>query len=235
MHLAILMTNTDESAFAQAHPKDGEKFTTLVHSVQPDWTLTSYAVKDGIFPADITAFDGIIITGSPASVLDDEAWIARLLEEIRKAYAAGIPMFGACFGHQAIALALGGTVERDTNGWAFGLVEMSVTDAPAWYDGPAEILQYGAHLDQVTKLPTGAQRIFVTNHCPNAGFAIGNRVYTTQNHPEMTPDFMAALTAEYGPKLGTDIATRAKASLEREADTALFARSIAQFFKNAAA
>ncbi len=36
MHLAPLMTNTDDSAFAQAYPKDGEKFTGLVHLVRPE-------------------------------------------------------------------------------------------------------------------------------------------------------------------------------------------------------
>lgn len=144
-------------------------------------------------------------------------------------------MFGACFGHQAIALALGGTVERDTNGWTFGLVEMTVADAPDWYSGPNEVFQYGAHIDQVTILPKGAQRIFVTTHCRNAGFTMQNRVYTTQNHPEMTLQFMAALSEEYAPKIGPEVATKAQESLKRTADTDLFAASIAQFFLNATA
>ena len=78
MHLAILMTNTDESAFAQAHPKDGEKFAALIHAVRPDWSCDVFAVKDGVFPDDLAAFDGVMVTGSPASVHDDEPWIGRL-------------------------------------------------------------------------------------------------------------------------------------------------------------
>lgn len=70
MHLALLMTNTDESAFAQRHPKDGEKFAQLIQSVRPTWQVTSYSAKDGAFPADITAYDGVMISGSPASVHD---------------------------------------------------------------------------------------------------------------------------------------------------------------------
>ena len=58
MHLAVLMTNTDESDFAQRHPKDGEKFKALIQSVRPDWTVSSFHVKDGVFPDDILAFDG---------------------------------------------------------------------------------------------------------------------------------------------------------------------------------
>jgi hypothetical protein len=61
MRLALLMTNTDESTFAQRHPKDGEKFAKLIKSVRPSWQVTSYAVKDGGFPQDIKAYDGVMI------------------------------------------------------------------------------------------------------------------------------------------------------------------------------
>lgn len=235
MHLAVLMTNTDESDFAQRHPKDGEKFKALIQSVRPDWTVSSFHVKDGIFPDDILAFDGVMITGSPASVLGGQPWVARLLEEIRIAFAHGLPLFGACFGHQAIALALGGTVEENPNGWGFGLIEMSVVEKAPWYDGDAQLLQYGAHVEHVTQMPSGARRLFTSPHCDVAGFSIGTRVYTTQNHPEMTPDFVAALIEEYADKMDPDVITRARASLQQCADTEVFARSIAAFFEAATA
>ena len=233
MHLAVLMTNTDESDFAQRHPKDGEKFRTLIQSVRPDWQVSSFRVKDGVFPDDITAFDGMMITGSPASVLDSRPWVARLLEEIRIAYAAGLPLFGACFGHQAIAIALGGKVEKNPNGWGFGLIEMSVVEKTPWYDGASQLLQYGAHIEHVTQMPDGARRIFSSPHCDVAGVSIDTLVYTTQNHPEMTPDFVAALVEEYSDKLDADVITRARASLQRQADTEVFAQSIAAFFEAA--
>ena len=234
MHLAVLMTNTDESDFANRHPKDGEKFSALIKSVRPDWQTTSFSVKDGTFPDDILSFDGAMITGSPASVLDQEPWVDRLLEEIRAAYAAGLPLFGACFGHQAIALALGGRVEPNPAGWGFGLLEMSVVDRPAWLTLPDPVLQYGAHIDHVTHMPEGARLLFTSDHCPIAGFAIADKVYTTQNHPEMTPDFIAALVEEYADKLDVDVATTARRSLSRTADTKVFAQSIAEFFEAAA-
>lgn len=231
MHLAVLMTNTDESDFAQRHPKDGEKFSFLIQGVRPNWTVTSFRVKDDIFPDDIRAFDGVMITGSPASVLDDQPWVQRLLNEIRTAYDADIPLFGACFGHQALAMALGGTVEKSPNGWGFGLIEMSVVEKPSWYHGDTQLLQYGAHVEHVTKMPTGAHRLFTAPHCEIAGFAIADRVYTTQNHPEMTPDFVTALVEEYADKMDGDVISRARSSLSRTADTEVFAQSIAQFFE----
>ena len=236
MHLALLMTNTDESAFAQAHPKDGEKFARLIQSVRPAWQVTSYSVKDGVFPADITAYDGVMISGSPASVHDTAPWVAQLFDIIRDIHAHGLPMFGACFGHQAIALALGGRVGPNPDGWVFGLTHADIVHKTSWMqDLPATLKQYGAHIEQVLEMPKTAVAISSNSTCPVAGFHIGDTVYTTQNHPEMTPEFVAALVTEYAPKLPADVAATAKASIANDADTAVYAHSIAQFFENAVA
>jgi GMP synthase-like glutamine amidotransferase len=236
VHLAILMTNTDESAFAQAHPKDGEKFAALIHSARPDWRCETYSVKDGVFPDDLAAFDGFIITGSPASVHDGADWIDRLLATIREIVSRKIPLFGACFGHQAIALALGGKVEHNPGGWVFGLTRSDVMDRPAWMEPVGDqIAQYGAHIEQVTDLPEGARVLLASAACPVGGFAIGNRVFTTQNHPEMSSDFVAALIEEYAGKLPKDVVTQARASLSDRADYQNFAETIARFFEQATA
>lgn len=234
MRLALLMTNTDESDFAQRHPKDGEKFARLIQSVRPAWQVTFYSVKDGVFPTDITAYDGVMISGSPASVHDTDAWVGQLFELIRDIYAKGIPMFGACFGHQAIAMALGGRVGPNPKGWVFGLTHADIVHKTSWMQGlPATLKQYGAHIEQVIEMPKNAVVISANSTCPVAGFHIGNTIYTTQNHPEMTSDFMAALVAEYAPKLPADVAVTAKASLADSAGTSVYANSIAQFFENA--
>lgn len=234
MHLAILMTNTDESAFAQAHPKDGEKFAALIHAVRPDWTCDVFDVKDGVFPEDLAAFDGVMVTGSPASVHDNEPWIGRLLDLIREIVAAGVPLFGACFGHQAIAMALGGKVETNPGGWVFGLTTADIVDPAPWMTPLGrELAQYGAHIEQVTKPPADARILIGSAACPVGGFAIGSRVYTTQNHPEMSSDFASALIEEYAAKLPEDVVTQARASLSASADYETFAETIARFFEQA--
>ena len=58
---------------------------------------------------------------------------------------------------------------------------------------------------------------------------MGASVYTTQNHPEMTPRFIEALVAEYHDKLPEGVGERAKASLCEHADTTAYAESIACF------
>lgn len=234
MHLAVLMTNTDESDFAQAHPKDGDKFAQMVAAVRPSWKVTSFSVKDGVFPSDISIFDGVMISGSPASVHDADVWVADLLDLIRATYAKHIPMFGACFGHQAIALALGGQVGPNPDGWVFGVTTVDVVSKADWMRGlPDTLNQYGAHIEQVTALPAGAEVLTANTSCPVAGFQIGDLVYTTQNHPEMTPDFIAALVTEYAPKLPAGVGDMAKASLGQNVDGQVYAESIALFFEAA--
>lgn len=236
MHLAILMTNTDESDFAQAHPRDGEKFTDLIHLVRPGWTLEVFAVKDAEFPDDLSRFDGAMITGSPASVTGDADWIARLLDLIRAMHAARLPIFGACFGHQAIALALGGTVGRNPGGWIHGLTRNRTLSRPDWARNlPDEVRLYGSHVEQVTALPEGAVPLARSEGCDVTGFAIGDCIYTTQHHPEMTPDFIAALTEELAGDMGPDLTARARASLTERSDMKAFAETIARFFEQAAA
>ena len=231
MHIAILMTNTDESAFAEAHPKDGEKFTALLQMARPDWRTTVYPVKDGEFPADISTYDGAMITGSPASTRSGAAWVAQLLELIRQMHALKLPLFGACFGHQAIALALGGRIDDLPSGWVHGRTENHLVARPHWArDLPQVVSLYGSHVEYVRDLPAGAlplmERAGITT-----GFTLGDHIATTQHHPEMTHAFICALTEELRAELGPEVYARAMASLEEPADQPALAEAIARFFE----
>ena len=223
MHIAVLMTNTDESEFAQARPKDGEKFTTINHSARPEWDVTVFPVKDGVFPPEGARFDGWVIGGSPASVHDKDPWVGELFDLIRKLVAEGQPVFGACFGHQAIALALGGDVDKNPGGWVFGLVETEIEGVP--------MKLYGSHFEQVVALPPDAVVLGGNPDCPVGSFAIPGRVMTTQYHPEMSHGFITDLVEEYADALPPEVVARARGSLEVKADSGVIAERIAQFFE----
>ncbi|WP_083096206.1 type 1 glutamine amidotransferase [Pseudophaeobacter leonis] len=233
MHLAILVTNTDNSAFAAAHPFDGEKFTRLVQMARPDWHTSVFQLNEGAFPQDISAFDGVIITGSPASSRSDLPWIEPLLVLIRAMDQAQLPLFGACFGHQAIALARGGSVAQNPAGWVHGLIHNQITTPLPWApDLPQDLRLYGSHSECVDKIPPQAQEVARSTEL-NAGFTIGRHIWTTQRHPEMSPGFIAALTEEMHPSLGESLYRQAVNSLEEPADQAAFATALAQFFEQA--
>ncbi|RFP89841.1 type 1 glutamine amidotransferase [Rhodobacteraceae bacterium 63075] len=228
MHIAVLVTNTDESDFAQAWPKDGEKFPAMMRKVRPDWSFEVFLVKDGEFPASLEAFDGVMITGSPHSVNSGDAWVTRLFALIREIAAARLPMFGACFGHQAIAMALGGRVGKNPGGWVHGLVDMQYRDG-------SSLALYASHSEQVTALPEGAEVIASGPGCDVAGFVIGDHVKTTQYHPEMEPDFIAALTDYVADDLGEEVTLKARESFARQADMGPYAERIARFFEGKSA
>ena len=231
MRLAILMSNTDESEFAQQHPKDGEKWQALLAPLMPDAEFTVYSVKDGQFPTDESIYDGWIITGSPASVHDVDPWLEALFALIRRIVDRGTPLFGACFGHQAIAMALGGHVAENPGGWVFGTTETEVTSPAPWMTtGP--LRQYAAHIEQVVDLPEGAKVVMTNASCPVGGFVIGNHVFTTQYHPEMTHGFIGALIDELADQKPGDVITTARASLNQTAENGRFGRWIVQFLRS---
>jgi GMP synthase-like glutamine amidotransferase len=235
MKIAILMTNTDESDFAQRHPKDGEKFADFIQLVRPEWETVVFSVKDGNFPSDITEFDGFMITGSPASVGDSADWINRLLSLIQDIHVNKIPMFGVCFGHQAIAVALGGTLLRNPQGWGHGVLRTWAVAPFPWGDQMGEIDLYASHIEQVSQLPNGARRIASSEGCENAGFILGDHILTIQHHPEMTHDFISALVDELEDYVGIDVTKHARTELStRRADREQFAQWVAQFIEHGA-
>ncbi|QFT59577.1 GMP synthase [glutamine-hydrolyzing] [Sulfitobacter sp. THAF37] len=234
MRIAILVTNTDDSTFAQAWPDDGEKFADLVHLARPDWHCEAFWVCRDAFPQDIRAFDGVMITGSPASVNDRAPWMLRLQDLIRGMIAARQPLFGACFGHQIIAAALGAPIVGNPEGWGHGLLNVRRSGASPWAGPETGFSLYGSHMEQVGAVPEGAEVVFEGPGCTVAGFALGDHLFTIQHHPEMTHDFMTALVEFYADEVGHDATERARASLAERADQRAFAEEIARFFEHAA-
>jgi GMP synthase-like glutamine amidotransferase len=232
MHIAILVTNTDESAFASRHPKDGEKFRALLQPLVPDWKFTAVQVKDGEFPESADQFDGYVITGSPASANGHEPWIEKLMAFIREIDAKKIPTIGVCFGHQAISRALGGTVSKNPGGWEFGVSPTRYDQAESWMTPQLETISlYAAHNEQVTKLPKNAVALGGSEFCPIGSYKIGNHIFTTEYHPEMTPEFITALSFEIEKYVGHDHCELARGQFKTPAQGDIFAKWMVNFLE----
>jgi GMP synthase-like glutamine amidotransferase len=230
--IAVLLTNDDTSAFAADFPNDGQKVVQLLQPLKPNWSFEVVPVKDGVLPESPEAFDGYVITGSPASVNDDSLhWVGQLLDFIRAVHAARQPLVGLCFGHQAVARALGGQVARNAAGWGLGTAPTHWTTTPAWMQpSQATTTLMAAHNEQVTRMPEGAVCLGGSDFCPIGSMQIGKHIWTTQFHPEMPLVFMKALLGYLDDKLDAETMARAHASLNNAADVPLFGQWMVQFF-----
>lgn len=235
LRIAILLTNDDTSAFAAEFPNDGQKVAVLLKNHRSDWTFEVVPVKDGVLPASPHAFDGYVITGSPASVNDDSlVWLAPFLDFVRQIHAAQQPLIGLCFGHQAIALALGGQVLRHAEGWGLGTATTHWRKNSPWMQPAlAATTLMAAHNDQVTQLPDGAECLGGNDFCPMASMQIGHHIWTTQYHPEMSLAFMQALLVHLKDKLDEGTLKNAKDSLSKMTDASLWGRWMVQFMEYA--
>jgi GMP synthase (glutamine-hydrolysing) len=139
-------------------------------------------------PRDADAF---LITGSSASVTERAAWVLRGEELLRRIAHARVPLFGICFGHQMIAQALGGLVERNPRGREIGTVRLHrEADDPLFAGLPRRFDVNATHVDTVTKLPPGAEVLATTALDRAAAFRVGPRVHGVQFHPEFDADIM---------------------------------------------
>jgi GMP synthase-like glutamine amidotransferase len=228
----ILMCNTDVSHFAQQHPLDGEKFASLIHAVRPGCAVKIYDATQGILPASPSECDGYVMTGSPASINEDRPWMIALLAFIRALDSAEVPAVGCCFGHQAIAKAMGGQVSRNPGGWSFGTAETHFQKHESWMQpAAADLTLFSAHNEQVTVLPEGAEVLGTNAFCPFASYHIGTQFFTTQYHPEMTAAFMTALSWEIAEYVGDAMAEAARKQAELPTHGLEFAEWMARFLE----
>ena len=137
--------------------------------------------------------DGYVISGSRHGVGDGLPWVDAMLGRLREIHAAGIPLAGICFGHQALAVALGGEVRRADCGWLLGLQEWEVYRSAEWMRPRVSRLRLLCSCqDQVVAAPPDAVVLAGSESCPIAAFAVG-RSFAVQGHPEFSPAFSRAL------------------------------------------
>ena len=184
----------------------------------------TWSVVDMEFPDSVHDAEGWLISGSRHGAYEDLPFIPPLEDFIRKAYAAEVPLVGICFGHQIIAKALGGKVEKFAGGWGVGRTDYK-------FDG--ETLALNAwHQDQVVEKPAEAEVIASSDFCRYAGFRYKGPAFSVQPHPEFDRTALDLLLNVRAPGVvAPDRIEAAKAAMEDPVDNTVMAEQIVTFFK----
>ncbi|KAF8339712.1 GMP synthase [Cantharellus anzutake] len=130
---------------------------------------------------------GIILSGSPYSVYDEDA--PHVDPEI---FHMGVPVLGICYGLQEISWNLGGKVTKpDHREYGFAEVEViegSNSSSNLLFNGLGKTMQvWMSHGDQLSQIPPEFEIIGKTNNAPFAAIAHNSKpIYGIQFHPEVT-------------------------------------------------
>ena len=139
----------------------------------------------------LDGYDALLILGGPMGAHDDELhpWLGLVKRRVREAREAHLPTLGICLGHQLIAVALGGTVEKNRHGQQLGLLGVGWTEAAGTDElmAPLTTPRRGVQWndDVVTALPDGATLLAATGRGEIQAARYGPRMWGVQLHPEV--------------------------------------------------
>ena len=166
----------------------GAQYAQLIARRVREANVFSEIVPSHISAAEVKAKNpqAIILSGGPSSVYEEHA--PTFDNEILK---LGIPVFGICYGFQAMAAALGGVVTK-TGKSEFGRTQLTAKGSKIFKDIPLQQLVWMSHGDAVTQAPSGFTICASTSDTPVAAFENESaQLAGVQFHPEV-------LHSEYG-------------------------------------
>ncbi|MGD9251745.1 MAG: type 1 glutamine amidotransferase [Desulfobacterales bacterium] len=154
--------------------------------------------------AGLDAYSGYIWTGSDLTIYESgDSRVTRQIALAQAIFAAGVPMFGSCWGVQMAAVAAGGAVAKNPKGREWGIARDITLTAegrqnPLMAGKPERFDGFIMHLDEVTRLPPGATLLAVNDHTHVQALEVrqGDGVFwATQYHPEFNFQEMGRLIA----------------------------------------
>lgn len=196
---------------------------------EDNFDFAEFMVVENVFPENIEACDAYVLSGSRHGAYEDHAFIPPLEDFIRQANARRVPLVGICFGHQIIAQALGGKVEKFSGGWGIGVHDYAIDLGT----GLKTMSLNAMHQDQVVVKPEGARVIGTSAFCKNAALAYGDHIVTFQPHPEFDASFMRDLIHyRRGTSFDESFADAAIQGLARPTSSGEIAHYVRRFLKD---
>jgi GMP synthase-like glutamine amidotransferase len=231
MNICILENDARDPRMAPHIERLGDLFVRLFRAAGAhDWRFDVFHAQGGEYPASFAGYDAVILTGSRADAFSSEPWIVELRARVARLLAERKKLLGICFGHQVLGFCLGAPVARAPQGWNMGRIRYD------WHDpqfpvphGTTSFELHTTHQDQVLALPPGARLLASTPNCPVAGFAVEDRVFSLQPHPEMDAIILGNLIHARREKLGEQKFADGIASLREDHDGVAMARLMMAF------
>ncbi|KAG2751575.1 hypothetical protein P692DRAFT_20846867 [Suillus brevipes Sb2] len=230
--IALLICDVPVDAIHEKHGDYTRIFRTLLEeSLQPinharladsqaTFTLEPFEVCAQIYPK-IDEYDAMIITGAGAAATAYE------YDQPGKEYVATekprIKIFGMCFGHQVIALAMGGTCVRNTREVSATKLRLNELGKKVYGVESGVLNLHLMNRDHVPTEPPSFHIIALSNHSPNHGMvrfsqaeSLGDapplnfrltdiHILSSQGHPEFTESIMRMLLNAWQELLGTEV------------------------------
>lgn len=238
--IALLICDVPFDTIQEKHGDYTRIFGTLLEkSLQPinnirsadsqaTFTLEPFDVYAQIYPKD-DVYDAMIITGAVATAYEydqpGQEWIKKLIEYVR--YIATekprIKIFGVCFGHQVIALAMGGTCVRNTREVSATKLRLNELGKKVYGAESGVLNLHLMNRDHVPTEPPSFHIIVSSDHSPNHGMIRFSQsessgdapplnfrltdihILSSQGHPEFTESIMRMFLNARREFLGTEV------------------------------
>jgi GMP synthase-like glutamine amidotransferase len=217
LRICILETDVLRPELVEQYQGYGRMFELLFARQPIAAEFVVYNVMQGDYPSDDEHFNAYLVTGSKADSFGSDPWIQTLKTYLLERYTRGDKLLGVCFGHQLLALLLGGKTERATQGWGVGTHQYQLGAAQPWMSPAVDNLTLLiSHQDQVTALPEGATVIASSEFCQFAAYHINDQVLCFQGHPEFIHDYSRTLLDIRQEALGEQVYSKGIASLDKD-------------------
>ncbi|RYZ99909.1 MAG: type 1 glutamine amidotransferase [Proteobacteria bacterium] len=153
--------------------------------------VTAARAPEGGIPADLSRFQGAVLSGSKTRIDEQAPWIEKEMAAIRELHAKKIPTFAICYGEQLIAKTFGadagrhditGVAKEMEHGWAE--IEV-IADSPILSGLPKKFFSFQNHKDAVRELPANFKLSATNAACAVQAYELTDApMWGVQFHPE---------------------------------------------------